>query len=266
MKTKFLIVLLFFIINSSVYAQLTEAVDFTVVDTKNDTFQLFKLLDSGYFVLMDFGTLWCGACRLSVPALKNYWKKYHSNKGCFYVISFFIDQRETTGNVKGFMAHDTITYPVCAMDSNYYQLDDIWWHYTANQSIPAFVLISPDRTIPYMRFGSITGNSIAYVDSIIGSYLQDAVCYNLNTDDIKTMNNEVEIFPNPATTAITIQTQVSKNEQSVIIIQNILGEEILYTKIPNSQTIDISALQQGIYILQLRKENRIIATQKFIKQ
>ncbi len=77
-----------------------------------------------------------------------------------------------------------------------------------------------------------------------------------------THDNLFSVYPNPANTNITINTNV---KYSSIKIVNPFGQLVFETD--NKKTIDIISLQNGIYFIQLIDEKqRIIKTEKFVKQ
>lgn len=70
------------------------------------------------------------------------------------------------------------------------------------------------------------------------------------------VKNEVKIFPNPVNIVLNIDlTNESINYKKVVIV-NVLGKEVLKTKITPFQTneIDVSSLENGLYILQISND------------
>jgi Secretion system C-terminal sorting domain len=82
------------------------------------------------------------------------------------------------------------------------------------------------------------------------------------TSSVETLGkNSFSIFPNPATTEITISTAISASFSTEIT--NILGAVVL--KNQEETRLDISNLQKGIYFFKLRMGTEVYV-QKFIKQ
>ena len=85
---------------------------------------------------------------------------------------------------------------------------------------------------------------------------------------IKTYSNEsiLNLFPNPATTSITLHSQ-TPILNSQLIIEDVLGNKIYQQQINNSiqATIDISKWSEGVYFYELRGANDL-ARGKFIIQ
>ena len=76
--------------------------------------------------------------------------------------------------------------------------------------------------------------------------------------------SKIKIFPNPTKDFFTISNNISLDNFSVQVF-NILGKKILEQSKLTSNKMDISALQKGIYLLKIQKENQQ-KTLKLIKQ
>ena len=77
------------------------------------------------------------------------------------------------------------------------------------------------------------------------------------------IDNKVEIYPNPSSKEININSQYIINS---IEILNSLGQRVYKEKInTTNKTIDISALNKGMYIIELKTEKGVIH-RKFIKE
>ena len=72
-------------------------------------------------------------------------------------------------------------------------------------------------------------------------------------------NSTLQIFPNPASTQITIQIKESELGATVVIF-NSLGQEVLADRLNAvSQTLNIEKLSEGFYFLKM--EGRVIRLQ-----
>ena len=75
-------------------------------------------------------------------------------------------------------------------------------------------------------------------------------------------NNSISIFPNPASSTLTIQSGIDLGDSDINLF-NQLGEKV-FVKIIDNLTINISNISKGIYFLQVKHENKY-NTQIFIK-
>jgi hypothetical protein len=73
-----------------------------------------------------------------------------------------------------------------------------------------------------------------------------------------TAKNEISIYPNPATTAITINNLPLTNND--LLITDILGSEVYHHAIINQQStiINISNLNNGVYFYQIKNDKETL--------
>ena len=72
----------------------------------------------------------------------------------------------------------------------------------------------------------------------------------------------IMIFPNPFTKYLNIETSSGSLN---VKIYNLLGKELLNEKVAETKTIDMSSLNQGIYILKITQDKNELITKKIIK-
>ena len=77
-------------------------------------------------------------------------------------------------------------------------------------------------------------------------------------------DNTLSILPNPARDIITIQSELMTDEPAKVDIYTVNGQNIISSKVLSGNTIDISQLDSGIYIINIKTKNRII-TKKLVK-
>lgn len=86
-------------------------------------------------------------------------------------------------------------------------------------------------------------------------------------------NNNIDfvIYPNPSTSQVTIEFELSETKNASIEIKNILGQTVRmisnnsFAKGINKVEIDLSEFSSGLYFVQLQSENKI-TSKKFIKE
>ena len=76
----------------------------------------------------------------------------------------------------------------------------------------------------------------------------------------------VNVYPNPFSNFITIETTTSKLFSVKVI--DVLGNQIMYSAFnyANSYNMDLSGLSKGIYFLQVTDENKKVSNKKIIKE
>lgn len=92
----------------------------------------------------------------------------------------------------------------------------------------------------------------------------DSTCRNLSAENL-TIDGGLLIYPNPASTNITIEAH-EISTQSQLSILNVNGQQLISRKITEPKTqLDISNLPSGVYFVRLTGETSVVMG-KFVKQ
>ena len=86
---------------------------------------------------------------------------------------------------------------------------------------------------------------------------------NVGIDEVKD-EEMFEIFPNPITSTLTIQT--NNNEPSEIILYDLSSRRLLQQTFTTTTTLNTEALAKGMYIYKVRNKKGISKTGKVIKE
>jgi hypothetical protein len=78
----------------------------------------------------------------------------------------------------------------------------------------------------------------------------------------KVEENTVNVFPNPCTDVLNIQSETNFTKVSV---KDITGKELLNMDSSDISTIDVSTLTNGVYFLTLSDDNGVVGNSKFVK-
>lgn len=109
---------------------------------------------------------------------------------------------------------------------------------------------------------------LCYSDSTLGLYQPDITksCTYLpagtGIEQVTGNNNQVTVYPNPAQSALHIKTDIENIDSYKIT--NTLGELILQGNYP--QSVDVSALSNGIYFIRLYEQTKLVYSNKFLKE
>jgi hypothetical protein len=155
------------------------------------------------------------------------------------------------------------------------------YSFTQNDTITLLVYNSVGQAVITILTNSVmpSGN---YQDSLIMDSYPDGIYFVLlklghrksltkkivktSTAGIKEMNDDknLKAYPNPVSIIVHIISEQTDFEHSEILITNALGQPVL--KLPYSNTIDVSALSPGLYILKLTNQDRQVYFSKFVKE
>jgi hypothetical protein len=168
--------------------------------------------------------------------------------------------------------HTWDTYPV--YPSN---IKTANWHWgdghITNGLYPSHTYTSPNlRNIcVYITDSNNCGTSFCQIDSVYrvayNSKLSSMVYINvLNSsqanviNEFKTINNDINIYPNPASNILSIA--IGNKHVALVKIFDVFGNEIINTM---EKEIDISNLSNGVYLIQV-KINQSVVSKKIIVQ
>jgi hypothetical protein len=113
-------------------------------------------------------------------------------------------------------------------------------------------------------FWTIDGDSVNFIAKWTGGNYVDTCGHIVSGINEITNQNDFAIYPNPATSTITIESKTHQL-QSVKIL-DVLGREVYYLQTQNNKTeIDVSQLPSGIYIFQVQSKNGV-SSKKVIKE
>lgn len=107
-----------------------------------------------------------------------------------------------------------------------------------------------------------TNLSVAAVDLYWNRSIKGTVKVTITTGINDNSVESTSVFPNPASDVLNIR---NVQEGTEISIYNIAGELVLSQVIDNDATIDISALNAGLYAIRI-SNNSIVSTMKLIKK
>lgn len=95
-------------------------------------------------------------------------------------------------------------------------------------------------------------------------YAHEWSCFRTGTSIDQSLHDKFKVFPNPATTKLTIEIPLGK---SLVTIVNIYNSNGVLLKSINTKdehyTIDVSNFKSGVYVVSLIQEN-IVRTQKLV--
>ena len=103
-----------------------------------------------------------------------------------------------------------------------------------------------------------------YIDDVCVS--SDSTKCNYIEEGIKVVENNAvaTVFPNPATTLLTIST--TSTQPSQIILYDIASRELMEEKFTGSATLNIGNLAKGVYLYQVRDEKGMLTQGKVVKE
>ncbi|TBX70015.1 T9SS type A sorting domain-containing protein [Flavobacterium silvisoli] len=68
------------------------------------------------------------------------------------------------------------------------------------------------------------------------------------------LSNKITVFPNPTTATVYFQTETNLTHEKVLVF-NITGQLVSEQKIAADNSLDLSILQNGVYLIQFSNKN-----------
>ena len=110
---------------------------------------------------------------------------------------------------------------------------------------------------------TITGTSAFNCSATAVSSVSVSACVGVEE---LTMDNIVSIYPNPISTVINIDFLIFNNETYTIEITNTIGQILLRDNMTtHNLSLNTSDLKEGLYFINVIKNNNVITTKKIIK-
>jgi hypothetical protein len=167
---------------------------------------------------------------------------------------------------KTFMIDNTTTYTMTMVDTIIERIGS-----RVNFIFPMYCLndlYTNQTDIPYVYNGEFK----CYQDNNFNLYKKAGVTsceYDVSVGELSRNLLPVKIYPNPASGNLTLESDALSDKGSYNIqVLNVLGQQVSNEeiKISNRQLkIDIEHLNSGIYYLQLRDKNRLLVSEKIVK-
>lgn len=146
-----------------------------------------------------------------------------------------------------------------------------WWD--PNGPIASDTLVLGPPVITYHMAGLASNPNMSssfgrtYQDTILG-YTVPRMVFSMNLISEKEfdLNSVVELYPNPTQNRIAVQVLDAQVKAQAYEILDAAGKLVLQGDLSQGlRTIDVSALQTGVYLFKL-ESNRGISSQRFVKQ
>lgn len=137
-------------------------------------------------------------------------------------------------------------------------------------SINKTVSYTPDTTgikVRCILSSSVTCALPAIVISNSLTFTVKVVTTGIN--DLIDQSAQVQVYPNPVTTSIVVDSLLAADNWYTVEIVNIYGQKVVQPRFIQNRTqvsIPVMQLNKGLYILILRKKNGILTSRTFIKQ
>ena len=232
------------LVASSAFAQ-TTAMDFNRPDCNGNQQHLFADLDAGNVVIIEYFMTNCGSCVVAgnkLEALKTDLLAEFPGKIKSYAIGY--TNSYSCATVSNWVSTNGFTST--PMDSGAVQVA-----YYGGMGMPTVVVLGGTNHAvlgsPYI--GLATSDTTTISNDVHNFFAQQAGISELTSPELK-------LYPNPANESVQLDLTTLKGPYKTVCIRDVNGK-VVFEKQTVSGTvfdIDTKALQQGLYVVELKNE------------
>jgi len=259
-KTLLFIFTIFFLGSAS--AQFGTAPDFTVTDINGNEHNLYEILDSGKIVILDVYATWCPPCWTSHEnhTLADVYAKYGPEGSDLVEVIFYEGDASTLEDALNGTATNGSTLGDWITDTPYPMINEaplsLSLSIYAPQGFPTVNVIRPsDREI----IADVYDRNANQIGELLDELIESEQLISGVSDN--SLAIEFDIFPNPASDYLTVSTALEIRQ---VRVMNLLGQSVK-TFFNGSNQLNVSDLNEGVYLLEFTTTDNQIAVKKFSK-
>lgn len=246
-RSSLLILLILFV--NLVYGQ--EAIDFTITDTKGETWNLYDELAKGKTVVLDFFFADCTPCQKFTPALATLLTEYDQDS----LIILGISDRDNNAKVKEFETLFGVNYPSAGSEGGGDTTTNLYKSWFSFVAWPTYAVVCPNRQIHWDL-----KRDTNFVE--LREKIQECKG-TVSTQNI--YKNKVRTYPNPSSSNSTITLALSNAGPYVVKLTSSTGQTILKQLSNESNMLEIPPCDNGIYYLEILQEKSIYQSKLIIQ-
>jgi len=241
--------------------------DNDLTQTGNSTFNTYALVDSANYDLMDvrFGDMDNNGDLEIIKVDKNQNIAFYdkSGGGSFSKTVFSTSNTSPTAVIISDIDDDNMNDVVVGYSSTSTN-DKLTWFQDSSTSGEEIIDATQNDIYGFTlndfdNDGDLDMASVSYNENHLNWFENTTYNSSLGVDDFN--KNEFGIYPNPATNTLNFKSNISEDVN--LSVYDLLGKEVLNTSLNLKNSLDVSRLKTGIYIIAFKDYN---TTLKFIKQ
>ena len=239
--------------------------DFTVTDINGNTYSLYSITGSGQYVLLDFFFTTCPPCQTTTPIFNELHEKYGCNQGQLFCLA--IDIGDSDAEVSQFKNTYGGSFSQAPSVSGTEGGGDAVNATMNIAAYPTYALIGPDNKFISTDIWPISGVSDFEAVFPAGSGISPMACAAVSVDQALS-EATLQLYPNPAAQSTRLDLQLSTFGEVAIEVYDLMGQRILAQELGgldaglSATELDLSTVNNGIYIVQVRQDQQVIASRK----
>jgi peroxiredoxin len=248
MQRNYLFLVLILVLNS-VHGQ--QAVDFTITDTKGESWNLYDELAKGKTVVLDFFFVDCTPCQKFTPALARFNSTYDGDS----VLILGISDRDKNTKVEGFETQFGVNYPSAGSEGGGDSVTRLYKSWFQFIGWPTYAVVCPNRTV-YWNLERDTN----FVE--VAQKIQECS----GTLSFKTAYKSiVGTYPNPTASNSSITLELPTKNPYSVKVTSAMGQDILSQEELQSPVLKIPYCENGVYLLEITQQNTVYQSKLLIQ-
>ncbi len=235
--------------------------DFTITTTDGVTRNLYSTLDSGKTVFIDLFYTTCSWCQVYAPVIEEIYQNTGAGSGNIefwgisnnlfdtnHVIEAYRQQYNINNPCAGPWGGGTTAFTTVVSGQNFI-------------GFPTYCVVCPDRSIYF---------DPVYPPTVTGFDPYFAICAAMvGTEESIVTDREMRIYPNPASTEITVFVHPASPARTETRIIDMTGRQVYravhdMTAGENHIVLPVHELEAGIYTVSVRQEGRPPENARFV--
>jgi thiol-disulfide isomerase/thioredoxin len=241
---------------------LKQAEDFTITTTDGITRNLYNTLDSGKTVFVDLFYTTCSWCQYYAPVIEEIYQNHGAGQGDIEFWGVSNNLNDPDAVIDQYRSNFNVSNPCAGPDGGGTTAHTIIIAGQNFQGWPTYCVICPDRTLYFDPCypPTVTGFDPFFTQCAATIGISD----NLPVPAVTAIN---AIYPNPASTDMTLEISVAVSHPVTVGFYNLLGVKVAsasYVVAAGRQkiVIPIDQLANGVYFLKMMQDGQFIDTQK----
>jgi hypothetical protein len=240
---------------------LRPADDFTITTTDGITHNLYNTLDSGKTVFVDLFYTTCTWCQFYSPVIEEIYQNTGAGQGDIEFWGISNNLYDTNNVIEQYKEDYNITNPCAGPWGGGTTAFTVIVNGQNFQGFPTYCVICPDRTLYFNPIWppTISGYNPYFesCDTLTG----------INNYDDGLRSGIISVYPNPASTEISMEIIVDEPVAVGFDMYNLLGMKVYsttYELMIGKKTITINTgyLSNGVYFIKMMEKELLIDTKK----
>lgn len=252
----------------------TIAPDFSFLDIQGNEHNLYHALDQGFIVVLDFFFVDCPPCIEAAPEIEAIHQDYEGKN----VLIWSISDRDPDSNIIQYQNDNDITTTSTGLDGGGYEIINLYASNFNFIGFPTVSVVCPDKILNWDIFPYSTGapewrNAIENcgVEEITQDYVPINIATSVSDLEQNAPINAI-LFPNPASNQATLNIYLADSKVIDVNLLNTLGQS---QKLISNRTVSagqqeldlfLSDVPRGIYFLEIKSEDKVLDSLKFVKE